>query len=109
VKTISGWREHKSEKNLELGEHKSGKESLMLEGAQKWEKYHMNIKNIPGWRQHKSEKSLMLVEHKSRKENLMLEGAQTTRNGQPLPGAKRRDFFFLLLFSKQSRRNQFST
>jgi hypothetical protein len=32
-----------------------------------------------------------------------------TRNGQPLPGAKQSDFLFLLLFLKQSRRNQFST
>jgi hypothetical protein len=31
------------------------------------------------------------------------------KNGQPLPGAKRSNFLFLLLFSKKSRRNQFST
>jgi hypothetical protein len=44
--------------------------------------------------------------------------SQNKKNGQPLPGAKQfqrnqfltsADFLFLLLFSKQLRRNQFST
>jgi hypothetical protein len=43
------------------------------------------------------------------KDDSLKERYKKTRNGQPLPGAKRSDFLFLLLFSKQSRRNQFST